>query len=264
MVSSGDLVLTPIRTTSRVLRSGERAEYRLTPHGSYCAGGLRGHRRRVVRAFDGTDWIDERDLFRDALVDLESDRHRRRHLQLLVQEGILDRRHDFERGILTTVAPSAAGYARMGFGRLLLPLADAIVHHLLTVEAGLGMLRDTSIGGPDGGEFLAFRWDEQLRSAARKGVNFAALRGQRVGGYPDAELWVAGRGATESTPVCIPLEVLTSDYKDATLLQKTNELPSSTRFFVETEEMLERTFTVTGTRPVLLMGALARVASLGR
>lgn len=121
------------------------------------------------------------------------------------------------------------------------PRHDEIVHHLLTVEAALAILRSA---GTDM-VFSRFWWDEPLRQASRAGRNFARLAGQDVEALPDGRLDLVGPNGPRS----IPIEVITSKYTDATILRKKRLLPDNTLWFADTMELVDRTTALIGTMP---------------
>lgn len=276
LCAEGWITLTSAPTTSRVLRSGERAEYRATPLGTYLAAGLRARRRAVLAALDLTDWTEEALVTAAFYSGIRGERFRRRRLQIMVQEHLLEVRREYEPGLVDLVAPTAKTHERLGRGRLMPPSARAIRHHLLTVECALGLLQEyqePAVASPTkrAMAFDDFLWDEPLRSASRRGVNFVLLRGKRADTLPDGELWlrpvetvVVADGARHlrDERVCVPIEVITSDYKDEALRHKVQDLPPATRFFVETVEMAERMFDLTGVLPGLIPEIAAPLPSL--
>jgi hypothetical protein len=193
----------------------------------------------------GQDWVEEAVLLQAHFGHLAVVRNARAFLRACVAEGLLEVRESYETRDVGLVKATPAAWREMGAGVPLYPRLDEIVHHLLTVEATLTLLRSL----PEGTTVAGFRGDEQLRSAARQGVNFAALAGEAAGLLPDAEVDFRDPAGGVRT---VPVELLTSKYTDETIVNKHAQLPVETVFFADTAQLVERTTDLTGRRPWLL------------
>ena len=244
MMNEGLISQTSLLTSAKVLRSGERPEYLATAYGLSSAAGLTGQRRALLLDPDVRDWTEEDTLANRYFSGVDAPRNRRQKLRGMVRDGLLEERRDFLRGEILVLAPTNAGGRMLNMDRVVPPSSAALRHHLLAVEAALKISREFR-EAHEGASIAAYEWDELLRSRSRQGINFAARRGESVDVLADGLLWMR---ACDGSRVCIPIEILTSDYNDATLIHKATSLPPDTRFYVETDNMVERALAVAGIR----------------
>ncbi|MDQ6828121.1 MAG: hypothetical protein M3081_04565, partial [Gemmatimonadota bacterium] len=260
MVRSGSLTVTLLPCTSGALRTACRRLYRVSAAGRTqldrcrhaCECGLHAIDRAAIRRRRG--WASVPAIIAEGFSGSVARDHIHRRLDAMVTRGLLVRRNLPSAGTVTLIVPTRAGeqeWSRLMTARAGRPIAalsrpprhDQAIHHLLTVQAALMLLRT-------GGRLLALLGDEALRSRTRRGVRFE--RGIRAGSLPDGRLYYLEGVGIDSTKVrrSIDIEVLVSGYSDKAIRTKVANLPpTSTRFFVPTARLRDRVHDLTGVEP---------------
>lgn len=234
-----------------------RTLYRLTRLGRYEASNNSSQRIRHVlvtiekHASEPDSWADEDDIWQEAFRTYSQRKAVRHRLRQMIQKGWIEEGlYPFFSGIaVVTLTPKGLevlNRERQRRGREIIqptrpPRLDQAVHHLLTLEAAIRVLRMTR------SRLIRFWGDEDLRSHARKGRALKAqIQDEKL---PDGRLFYqlkSGRNMTAD------IELLTSKYTDQVIKKKYKELSERTLFFALTERLAKRTERIVGRRPYVL------------
>lgn len=198
-------------------------------------------------------WVPEQELWHEVFSNYSKVRHVRHRLKRLADDGLIDRRRTRPPRSTVVVSLGQLGRERLEqhyakYGRKLPeptrpPRLDQSIHHLLVVAASIQILQQAK------GRLLRLLGDESLRSSARSGRTMEA--GSSDVKLPDGRLTFRGRGAGD--PTRIDIEILVSKYTNEQIQAKIDELgPTGTLFFAPTSRLCERTYDLTGVRPILL------------
>lgn len=196
-------------------------------------------------------WADEDDVWKDAFSTFSSRPAVRHRVREMVKKGWVEEGTYPSSDGLTVVTLTPKGLEHLNHRRKRLggefiystrpPRPDQALHHLLTLEAAIRVLRMTR------SRLIRFLGDEDLRSQSRKGrLMKAGAQDQKL---PDGRLIYRLQSGRDMTA---DIELLTSKYTDQVIKTKYNELSERTLFFAPTQRLADRTERIVGRRPYVL------------